>query len=160
MGNDEDMWLLQTSSSDQTHALGERLAQCAESGLVICLQGTLGAGKTCFAQGVGQGLGVLGTVSSPTFALMVEHDAHPLPMLHADLYRLESHAALQGIGFEEEVMDWPGVVLIEWADRFVDAMPDDHLWVRIEIDGTHRTFAFSATGTCSSRVLSRLQNGQ
>lgn len=122
---------------------------------MVSLQGDLGAGKTCFAQGVGEGVGVAEEVVSPTFTLVAEHDGDRLPLLHADLYRLEHYAELQGIGFEEMVEDWPGAALIEWADRFPDAIPGDRLWVTITFDGEARVFSVAAEGPIAGRVLSR-----
>jgi tRNA threonylcarbamoyladenosine biosynthesis protein TsaE len=151
------MWTTHSTSAEETRALGRRLAAAAEAGLVVCLQGDLGAGKTCFAQGVGEGLGIEDDVVSPTFTLVAEHEASAsLPLLHADLYRLDSYAELAGIGFEELVEDWPGVSLIEWADRFPDAAPDDRLWIHLAIGtGSERRFVVTASGACAVRVLAR-----
>jgi tRNA threonylcarbamoyladenosine biosynthesis protein TsaE len=149
------MWTIRSHSEDETRTLGARLAQAAEPGLVVCLQGDLGAGKTCFAQGVGEGLGVGDDVVSPTFTLVAEHEGGRLPLLHADLYRLDSYAELQNIGFEELLDDWPGVSLIEWGDRFPDAIPDDRLWVTLQIDDTARVLVVASAGPLSTRVLDR-----
>jgi tRNA threonylcarbamoyladenosine biosynthesis protein TsaE len=149
------MWTIRSHSEDETRTLGARLAQAAEPGLVVCLQGDLGAGKTCFAQGVGEGLGVGDDVVSPTFTLVAEHEDGRLPLLHADLYRLDSYAELQNIGFEELLDDWPGVSLIEWGDRFPDAIPDDRLWVTLQIDDTARVLVVASAGPLSTRVLDR-----
>lgn len=149
------MWTLRSDSAEQTHELGRQLGLIAEEGLVVCLQGDLGAGKTCFAQGVGDGLGVDDEVVSPTFTLVAEHDGERLPLLHADLYRLDHYAELQGIGFEEQVEDWPGATLIEWADRFPDAIPDDRLWVTISFEGEGRVLSVQAAGPIATRALAR-----
>lgn len=149
------MWTIRSHSEDETRTLGSRLAQAAEPGLVVCLQGDLGAGKTCFAQGVGEGLGVGDDVVSPTFTLVAEHEDGRLPLLHADLYRLDSYAELQNIGFEELLDDWPGVSLIEWGDRFPDAIPDDRLWVTLQIDDAARVLVVASAGPLATRVLAR-----
>ena len=101
---------LTASSPDATFALGERLAAVAQPGDLLCLWGDLGAGKTVFAKGFGLGLGVLGTVSSPSFILMAEYPAR-LRLFHVDLYRLAdaSDAVLGGLLDERQA---EGVTLV------------------------------------------------
>lgn len=123
-------WTTQTRSPAQTHTLARALAAHAPAGLVVALDGDLGAGKTCFAQGVGAVLVPDAEVLSPTFILVAEHEG-PRPLLHADLYRVEDSAALAGIGLEESLEDWPGVALVEWAERFPEVLPADHLHIHI-----------------------------
>jgi len=106
--------------------------QVGANGAVINLNGELGAGKTVFAKGLAVGLGLDGdAVSSPTFTLVNEY---PLVsgerFVHADFYRLESEAALEGVGFLD-FLEAGTVLVAEWGDRFPDAFPKDHL--RIEI---------------------------
>jgi len=157
---DMSEWTTRSTSENQTRDLGARLARAAVAGLVVCLEGDLGAGKTCFAQGVGEGLELEEEVVSPTFALVSEHESGRLPLLHADLYRLDSYADLDGIGFEELLDEWPGLSLIEWANRFPDAMPDDRLWVQISLSGgDERTIRVAASGTLSAAALARWRDG-
>jgi tRNA threonylcarbamoyladenosine biosynthesis protein TsaE len=82
---------------------------------VVALSGDLGAGKTCFIQGLAAGLGVEGPVTSPTFIMIAEH-AGRLPLYHVDLYRTESLEEIRGLGLEE-LMDGPGITAIEWAEK-------------------------------------------
>jgi len=117
-------------SPEQTHALGRRLGGVAHPGCVIALVGDLGVGKTVLAQGIGQGLGVPGLVTSPSFVLMVEHLGGRLPMIHADLYRLNSEEEAEAIGYDEALRG-DGVAVVEWADRLAGLLPRDHL--RIEL---------------------------
>ena len=119
-----------TRSPEETAAFAERLGAAAEAGTVLCLVGDLGAGKTLFTQGFARGLGVTGEVTSPTFALMNQYNER-LPVTHFDLYRLEREEELDDIGFYEYAEDGRGVVLIEWADKFPDALPEPH--IRLEI---------------------------
>src|SRR5260221_9727960 len=79
--------LIETDGRAATAALGERLAEVALPGDLICLWGDLGAGKTVLAKGVGAGLGTTTVVASPSFILMAEH-AGRMPLFHLDLYRL------------------------------------------------------------------------
>src|SRR3954452_11001897 len=104
-----------TRDAGKTRALGARLASAARAGDLLCLVGDLGAGKTQFAKGFAQGLGVRDIVSSPTFVLMSEYTGR-LPMFHVDLYRLDDAAvALEGGLLDERQLE--GVALVEWAER-------------------------------------------
>lgn len=147
------MWTVDTLDVTETQALGQSLAAVAAGGTVVALVGELGAGKTSFAQGVGAGLGVSTPVVSPTFVLMTEY-AGRLPLLHADTYRL-SASEVAGVGIEEALDDWPGIALVEWADRFPDLLPVDHLSVHIGFVGEHRRFTVAATGPVASATLAQ-----
>jgi tRNA threonylcarbamoyladenosine biosynthesis protein TsaE len=121
-----------TRDPGETRALAARLATVARAGDLVCLVGELGAGKTQFAKGFAAGLGVEGTVTSPTFVLMAEY-AGRLPLFHLDLYRLADAAdALAGGLIDERQLE--GVVLVEWAERLGEALPAGRLDVLI--DGT------------------------
>jgi tRNA threonylcarbamoyladenosine biosynthesis protein TsaE len=120
---------LTAGSPQATAELGERLASAARPGDVVCLWGELGAGKTVLAKGFGRGLGVAGTISSPTFILMAEYEGG-LPLFHVDLYRLaDASEALLGGLLDERQAD--GVTLVEWPDRLGAALPSDRLDIRI-----------------------------
>jgi tRNA threonylcarbamoyladenosine biosynthesis protein TsaE len=93
---------------------------------VVGLTGPLGAGKTCFVQGLARGLGVTGYVRSPTFILIHEYPG-PVPLYHVDLYRVDP-TDLDGLGLEE-ILEGRGVTAIEWADRAVGALASEHLSV-------------------------------
>ena len=129
-------------SLEDTMAFGSEMAKKAQAGDIICLCGSLGAGKTAFAKGFAQGLGVSGHVNSPTFTLMQIYDDGRLPLYHFDLYRLmellEEGAqvdtdTLDDIGFSD-YLDADGVTLIEWAEYGRDVIPEKAVWVRIDKD--------------------------
>jgi tRNA threonylcarbamoyladenosine biosynthesis protein TsaE len=119
-----------TSSGARTRALGRRLARLLRAGDVVLLQGPLGAGKTTLAQGVGAGLKVDEPVRSPTFVLMTRHDGGVLPLYHADLYRLESIQEVEELALAEQAAD--GVLLVEWPERGLEALPAEHVLVVLE----------------------------
>jgi tRNA threonylcarbamoyladenosine biosynthesis protein TsaE len=120
---------LRSASPEATFALGERLAAVARAGDLVCLWGDLGAGKTIFAKGFGRGLGVVGTVNSPSFILMAEHPGR-LRLFHLDLYRLaDAGEAVAGGLLDERQAD--GVTLVEWPDRLGPTLPPERLDVRI-----------------------------
>lgn len=135
-----------------TRALAARLATVAQPGDLICLWGDLGAGKTVFAKGFGAGLGVAGTITSPTFILMAEYEGR-LPLFHVDLYRLDdaADALLGGLLDERQAA---GVTLVEWPDRLGDALPHDRLDVEIDGSGDEpRTIMLRAGGPALTRYL-------
>jgi tRNA threonylcarbamoyladenosine biosynthesis protein TsaE len=141
-----------------TRLLGRQLGSLITANASVGLCGDLGAGKTCFVQGLAEGLGIEDEVQSPTFILMAEHPG-PIPLLHADLYRVES-ADLPGIGLEEQLEDWSGISVVEWADRFPDQLPLDHLWIEIAITEEGREFSVRATGSSAQSLLQRwVENG-
>lgn len=117
-------------SPDETSALGQRLGAVLTEGAVVLLHGDLGAGKTCFAQGVARGLGVRGPVQSPTFVLVSEYPDARVPLRHADLYRLGHLDEGRALALEERV-GLDGAWLIEWPDRFLALLPDDRIEVRL-----------------------------
>lgn len=125
------MLTIKTVSPEQTYALGQNLAKKIKAGIVICLEGDLGAGKTLFVQGITAGLNVQDEVTSPTFSLMNIYRGD-YTVYHFDLYRLDSADELENIGFYEYSQMEDDVVIIEWPDKFVEDLPDDHLWIKIE----------------------------
>lgn len=123
-------YALDTDDRERTQAAGRALAGLLRPGDVVALVGELGAGKTTFSQGVAAGLGVMGPVTSPTFNLLLVHEGR-LALNHFDLYRFDHAAQLEDIDFWG-VLESDGVSLIEWGDRFPEALPEEHLLVRIE----------------------------
>lgn len=117
----------------------------------VALVGGLGAGKTTFSVAVGEAVGVDEPLTSPTFALMVEHEGD-FPVLHVDLYRL-GKGELEGIGFQERVDSWDGLVLVEWADRFPGCLQADHLEIRLLTMEDQREVWVSAYGKRSAELL-------
>jgi tRNA threonylcarbamoyladenosine biosynthesis protein TsaE len=116
-------------SAEATRALAAGIARRATPGTVIALSGDLGAGKTCFIQGLAAGLGVDGPVTSPTFIMIAEY-AGRLPLYHVDLYRTESLGEIRRLGLEE-LLDGPGFTAIEWAEKAEALLPDRAVRVRI-----------------------------
>ncbi len=117
---------VQTGSPEETQRLGIAVGERACAGDVFLLSGPLGAGKTCFAQGLARGLGVEGHVRSPTFVLMTRHSGR-LTLHHIDLYRIGSPAEAWDLGLDEQLFDG-GVCVIEWAERAEELLPEDALW--------------------------------
>lgn len=128
---------VRTTSKVETRNVGAELAQGLSDGAVVLLSGDLGAGKTQFAQGIAEGLGVTEPVTSPTFNIVFEYASGRVPLYHFDLYRLEDAQQLEDIDFHALVDEsTPGVALIEWADLFPAEMPEDAITVTITKDAT------------------------
>ena len=121
---------LTSAGPDETQAAGERLAQTLGPGAVVALTGDLGAGKTCFVQGLVHGLGVTTRATSPTFVLINQYRGR-LPVHHVDAYRISTPAELIDIGLLE-LMDDEAVTIIEWADRITSLLPARAITVHIE----------------------------
>ena len=149
-----------TQSPEGTVKLAEKVAQRIREGTIVCLEGNLGAGKTLFVQSMAKTLGVQGEVTSPTFNLMNIYEGF-CPIVHFDLYRIQTEEELEEIGFYEYT-DFPeGIVLIEWAEKFPDALPDDY--VRIEIERIKETrnmrrITFSCVGEEHVEFIKELED--
>ncbi len=118
------MLCLRTTSPEQTQDVAQKIAPLLQIGDVVLLAGELGAGKTCFSQGVALGLGVEQRVTSPTFALANQYEGRLL-LHHLDVYRLEGAGAALDLDLPE--LCESGVVLVEWGERIDAALPDERL---------------------------------
>jgi tRNA threonylcarbamoyladenosine biosynthesis protein TsaE len=137
-----------THSPEETLALGRTLAATLPDQAVILLIGNLGAGKTTLAKGIVEGLGAVQAdeVSSPTFTLIHEYSPR---VTHIDLYRLDTEAEVATLGLDE-IFDRPGIVLIEWGERFPRLMPESRLEIRLErpqTDEDTRTIEVTPAGS-------------
>jgi tRNA threonylcarbamoyladenosine biosynthesis protein TsaE len=137
---------LTATTADQTHRLGVRLAGVLEAGDLLVLSGELGAGKTTFTQGLGEGLGVRSGVISPTFVLVRIHPNLPdgprpggPDLVHVDAYRLGSAAEIDDIDLENTLDS--SVTVVEWGHDRVEHLSES----RLEID-LHRTIGRQAVG--------------
>lgn len=131
-------------------ALGGALTGRAVVGLV----GPLGAGKTLFVKGMARGLGIAndGVVTSPTFTLVQEYSAR-LVMQHIDVYRLASARDFVALGIDEMIADGD-VVLVEWADKVREAMPESSLWITMEpVDDATRRVTLTGSSSPWEPVL-------
>ena len=122
--------VLRTDGAAATKAVANAISQVAAAGDLLLLAGELGAGKTTFAQGFAAGLGITDTVTSPTFTLVREYDGPGLGLRHLDVYRLDQLSEATDLGLSE-MLDEEAVMLVEWGDAIVAALPSDHLDVRI-----------------------------
>lgn len=118
------------ATSDDMHAFGVRLGRSLSAGDLLVLTGPLGAGKTTLARGIGEGLGVRGPVTSPTFVLARTHPSlvGGPPLVHVDAYRLSEPIELDDL----DIDFGRSVVLVEWGRGMVDAVASR--WIDVEIE--------------------------
>jgi tRNA threonylcarbamoyladenosine biosynthesis protein TsaE len=145
----------QTTSAEETRAVGAALGRAALPGDVLWLHGDLGAGKTEMTKGVAEGLHCADPVSSPSFALIHEYHACRLPLYHVDLYRLDPPAALD-LGLED-YLEGDGVAVVEWGERLPDAFFPDGVAVEIAFvgEGDVRTLTLHPRGPAGLAWLAR-----
>ncbi len=127
--------------------LGEQFAVNLKSGDWIAIDGPLGAGKTVFAKGVLRGLGYTGDVASPTYALVQYYDLPDvrIPVVHADLYRLETAAALEEVGLLDSADHC--ITLVEWAARAGKGYGNPNIEIVIEpLDNEVRHVTINTAG--------------
>lgn len=122
-----------TTSPDDTQALAAQIAAQLAPGSVLRLDGPLGAGKTCFVQGLARGLGVSPQIRihSPTFTLMNIYHGR-LPLYHFDWYRLERVQALTSLDLDE-YFDGTGISVVEWGEKFPAVFPARTAIIRLTI---------------------------
>jgi len=149
-------WQTITAKPEETRDLGRQLGRLAPPGLVVLLAGELGAGKTCFAQGVAAGLETPADspVTSPSYALLNIHHGR-LPLYHFDLYRLARVEDLEDLGYDE-VAEGDGVTLVEWADRLAAPLPAALRVVLERLDADHRKVSFTAENAAGEELLAAL----
>lgn len=115
--------ITETNSSEETFELGRRLGSKAVPGDIYTLTGDLGTGKTVFAQGFADGLGVREYVNSPTFTILQVYEDGLMPLYHFDVYRIEEPEEMEEIGYEDYFFG-DGVTLIEWAELIEELIPE------------------------------------
>jgi tRNA threonylcarbamoyladenosine biosynthesis protein TsaE len=158
-GTDGSLRLL-TRSPPETRVLARRLGSLLAGGETLALSGPLGAGKTAFVKGVAEGMGIdPRDVTSPTFLLIHEIEG-PLPLCHADAYRVHDPGELREAGLLERG-GRPWVTAVEWADRVPDLLPADHLSIAIlPVGEEEREITIVARGPRHSALLARLSGVQ
>ena len=138
-----------------TLALGGALARALQAGVVIFLQGDLGAGKTTFSRGLLAGLGHAGRVKSPTYTLVESYPLASLTVHHFDLYRFADPEEWDDAGFRD-YFGQDTVCLVEWPDKAGDLLPVADLTLELEVSGQGRTYRLTASTETGQSCLTRL----
>ncbi len=144
-------------SPTQTRRIGMRLGEMLEPGDVIGLEGNLGAGKTTLVQGIASGWGSYDSVSSPTYVLVnVYRRLDRKQLFHLDAFRLTSSE--EAIDLDIDAMLDQGPLLVEWADRIEEALPENFLWINMRfINDEQRDFIVHARGVRHKNLLERFR---
>jgi tRNA threonylcarbamoyladenosine biosynthesis protein TsaE len=122
---------VKTRSAEETVELGKKIGAFLVANDVVCLTGTLGAGKTTLIQGIADGVGVKDYITSPTFIIINEYQGR-IPFFHVDLYRLDNVEQIEDLGIEE-YFDRGGACVIEWAEKLGELKPKSCHEIEIEI---------------------------
>ncbi|MBN1536628.1 MAG: tRNA (adenosine(37)-N6)-threonylcarbamoyltransferase complex ATPase subunit type 1 TsaE [Anaerolineales bacterium] len=140
--------------AEQTRRLGMRMGTLLQSGDMICLVGDLGSGKTTLVQGLAAGWGSLDNATSPSFVLVnVYRRPDGCKFYHLDAYRLSG--AREAEDLDLDAMLDTGPMVVEWAERIQDALPEDNLRVNLSwMDEDQRDLVFVARGERYQKMLS------
>ena len=146
-----------THNVEQTQKLGVSIGKLAEPGDIFLLVGELGAGKTCLTQGIAWGLNIQEYTLSPSFVIMRELHGR-LPLYHMDFYRLDNIAEISDLGLDDYLYG-KGVCVIEWANKGLAMLPEDHLLIKIDyLSDNERNFAIEPKGERYVRMLAQLRD--
>ena len=135
----------QIKTPEEMNEFGLKVSKVLQAGDLVILTGPLGAGKTTFTRGVGEGLRAIGNVSSPTFVIARTHKCtdSEIPLVHVDAYRLGSVNEFDDLDIDVE----NSIVLVEWGRGFAEDLSETWLDVEIERDHTGETDVRTVTLT-------------
>lgn len=119
--------IIKTTSVEETQNIAYEIGKWVHEGMVLTLEGDLGAGKTTFTKGLAKGLEIKRNVNSPTFTIIKEYHGR-FPLYHMDVYRLENGADEIGL---DDYLFGEGVCVIEWASMISDLLPSNRLDIKI-----------------------------
>lgn len=142
-------------SESETIAFARRLAKQLHGGMVVYLQGDLGAGKTTFCRGVIQALGHIGHVKSPTYTLVEPYDLSGLQVYHFDLYRLHDAEELEFMGIRDYFSP-QSLCLIEWPERGAGMLPKADITLSLQHVMTERELQITAHSAQAETLLTVL----
>jgi len=138
-----------TKSAQETAETGAQIARDLTRGAharphIFCLYGDLGSGKTTFTQGFAKALGITSRLLSPTFIIVRRYDilssgATEKFLYHIDLYRMKNMADMEELGLTEIFMDPGSIVVVEWAEKLTENLPEDRtdIWFSVDQEGKH-----------------------
>lgn len=125
------MW--ESSCWQDTFSIAVEIGKKACPGDIYCLEGELGTGKTVFAKGLAEGLGIDEPITSPTFTIVQEYYSGRIPLYHFDVYRIADIEEMYEIGYEGYFFG-EGVCLVEWASRIEELLPAECRKILMEKD--------------------------
>ena len=144
----------------ETNYIGKIIGKHLTHGDIVALIGELGTGKTSLTQGIARGLGVPEEyqITSPSFTLINEYHGR-VTLYHFDLYRLKGPPDLEDVGYEEYISG-NGVNVIEWADKIINILPDDTLFISLTyINENERELSITGKKEILEAISNVLKNG-
>lgn len=138
-------------------ALGGRLALVCDLGVLISLQGGLGAGKTTLVRGFLHALGYEGAVKSPTYSLVEPYEFSRYDVYHFDFYRLTDPLELEYMGVQD-YFQHRSICLVEWPDRAKEFLPDADITIAIQFMGEGRRVELTGHSEAGRRILSKFEH--
>jgi tRNA threonylcarbamoyladenosine biosynthesis protein TsaE len=151
---------IEVATAEEMRDLGRRLAATLRPGDLLVLSGPLGAGKTTLVQGIGDGLGVRGPITSPTFVIARVHPSlrGGPALVHADAYRLGGAAEIDDLDLDSGTAS--SVTTVEWGEGLAEGLSDDRLEISIELSGEARTVRITGVGPrWSGAILAPARSG-
>lgn len=149
-----------SGNPEETFFVGRIIGENLIAGDTVALIGELGAGKTCFTQGVARGMGIPEEykITSPSFTLINEYPGK-ITLYHFDLYRLQGSQDMEDMGYDEYLFG-EGVSVIEWAEKMKDVLPAETLFVSFTyLDENEREILFSGQDKKITQIAKALKNG-
>lgn len=135
---------LTSRCEEDTLEIAENIESEKFPGMVICLDGELGSGKTVFVKGFAKALGIKETITSPTFSLVKEYYDGEMSLFHMDVYRLDD--SNKNFGFDD-YLNQDGICIIEWPEMIENQLPEERLDIKIKvIDDETRVLVFTPYG--------------
>ena len=138
--------MIRLENENSTVKLGEIIADTIPQGIIIALTGELGSGKTTLSQSIIKNMMKIQDVSSPTFNIVNEYRDKNQTIYHFDFYRLEDESELFGIGFDDYLSDKKSIMLIEWADKFLDMLPKNYIEIVFHKGEDYRDVEIKSVG--------------
>lgn len=139
-------------------AVAQALGRAMGNSGVVFLDGDLGAGKSTFVRALLRELGVGERVKSPTYSLIESYALTELRAHHLDLYRIASADELEWLGLPD-MFDGSALLLVEWPQRAIGALPTPDLWVRLQHAGNRRNLGLEACSATAEQWLFKLAEG-
>ena len=135
---------LTSRCEEDTLEIAENIESEKFPGMVICLDGELGSGKTVFVKGFAKALGIKESITSPTFSLVKEYYDGEMPLFHMDVYRLDDSNKNFGL---DDYLNQDGICIIEWPEMIENQLPEERLDIKIKvIDDETRVLVFTPYG--------------
>lgn len=145
-------------NEQETIELAKKITEYLKPGMTILLEGDLGAGKTTFTKGIGEGLGVRRIIKSPTYTIVREYQDGKLPLYHVDLYRL-TESEVPDLGLDE-YFEGDGVSVVEWPSIAPEELPLERLEIELTTDVEEpekRSIQLKAVGKQYEELLDHLK---